>query len=76
MIRVPRNFRFEKPTSLKFFQQNMFGSTNFTAGLLQKISGAGLNSMIFMEYRKGCSTKFKFLEVEVNYPSLPLVSGK
>jgi hypothetical protein len=54
----------------------MFGSTNFTAGLLQKISGAGLNSMIFMEYRKGCSTKFKFFEVEVNYPSLPLVSGK
>jgi hypothetical protein len=29
-----------------------------------------------MEYRKGCSTKFKFFEVEVNYPSLPLVSGK
>jgi hypothetical protein len=54
----------------------MFGSTNSTTDLLQKISGAGPNSMVFVEYLKGCSTKSKFAGVEVNYPPVPPVRRK
>jgi hypothetical protein len=50
--------------------------TRSTVDLLQKIGGAGPNSMVFVEYLRRYSTKSKFRGVRVNYPPLPLVSGK
>jgi hypothetical protein len=61
-------------------KKNQLHSKNFSAkhnrlhqlhrGSAQKKGGAGPNSMVFVEYLRGCSTNSKFCGVEVNYPPL------
>jgi hypothetical protein len=74
--RAPRSSRSKKPTPPQNFSAKHNQLQQFHRGSAPKKGGARPNSMVFVEYLKGCSTKSKFYGVEVNYPPLPSISGK